>query len=160
MPLNSSGPISIGGSTAGESINLELGRSATAQSNLNESDLRTLAGVASGAISLSNFYGKANVAFTPDGGASAGTAVFLSMMATYPDVVAVTIECNQSAIWTWTRSGSSGVSSVASGDSSTSISFVMSSSSTQFRSTTYTVSATAGGITRYWSVQLETEPNL
>jgi hypothetical protein len=49
---------------------------------------------------------------------------------------------------------------VASGSSSTSISFVMSSSNTNFRSTTYTVSATAGGITRYWSVQLETEPNL
>lgn len=63
MPLNSSGPISIGGSTTGQSINLELGRSATAQSNLNETALRTLAGVPSGAISLSNFYGKSN--FTP-----------------------------------------------------------------------------------------------
>jgi hypothetical protein len=36
----------------------------------------------------------------------------------------------------------------------------MSSSSTNFRSTVFTVSATAGGITRYWSVQLETEPTL
>ncbi len=160
MPLNSSGPISIGGSTAGQSINLELGRSATAQSNLNESALRTLAGVASGAISLSNFYGKANVAFTPDGGASAGAAVFLSNLAGYPDQASVTIECNQSATWTWTKSGTFGTASVASGSSSTSISFVMSSSNTNFRSTTYTVSATAGGITRYWSVQLETEPNL
>lgn len=61
MPLNSSGPISIGGSTSGQSINLELGRSATATSSLNESALRTLAGVASGAISLSNFYGKSAV---------------------------------------------------------------------------------------------------
>ena len=60
MPLNSSGAISIGGSTAGQSINLELGRAATASSNLNESGLRTLAGVASGQISLSNFYGKSN----------------------------------------------------------------------------------------------------
>ena len=60
MPLNNSGPISIGGSTAGQSINLELGRAATASSNLNESALRTLAGVPSGAISLSNFYGKSN----------------------------------------------------------------------------------------------------
>lgn len=64
MPLNSSGPISIGGSTVGQSINLELGRSATAQSSLNESVLRTLAGVASGQISLSNFYGKSNVIAT------------------------------------------------------------------------------------------------
>jgi hypothetical protein len=60
MPLNSSGAISIGGSTSGQSINLELGRSATATSSLNETALRTLAGVASGAISLSNFYGKSN----------------------------------------------------------------------------------------------------
>jgi hypothetical protein len=40
---------------------LELGRAATATSSLNEEALRTLAGVASGAISLSNFYGKSNV---------------------------------------------------------------------------------------------------
>lgn len=60
MPLNPSGPISIGGSTVGQSINLELGRAATATSSLNETAFRNLAGVPSGAISLSNFYGKAN----------------------------------------------------------------------------------------------------
>jgi hypothetical protein len=57
MALASSGTLSIGGSTANRSINLELGRSATATSNLNETDLRTLAGVASGTISISDFYG-------------------------------------------------------------------------------------------------------
>lgn len=61
MTLASSGEISIGGSTANRSINLELGRSATATSSLGESALRTLAGVSSGAISLSSFYGKSNV---------------------------------------------------------------------------------------------------
>lgn len=60
MTMNSSGPISIGGSTAGQSINLEVGRSATTTSSLNDSSLRTLAGVASGQISFSNFYGKSN----------------------------------------------------------------------------------------------------
>lgn len=60
MPLNGSGQISIGGATVGQSINLELGRAATATSQMNETALRTLAGVASGAISLSNFYGKSN----------------------------------------------------------------------------------------------------
>jgi len=60
MPLVSSGEISIGGSTTNRSINLELGRSATATSSLNESALRTLAGVSSGQISLSSFYGKSN----------------------------------------------------------------------------------------------------
>lgn len=64
MALNSSGTISIGGSTAGQSINLELGRAATTSSNLNETALRTLAGVASGAIALNNFYGKSNAPVT------------------------------------------------------------------------------------------------
>lgn len=57
MALASSGTLSIGGSTSGRSINLELGRSATATSSLGESALRTLAGVPSGAISISDFYG-------------------------------------------------------------------------------------------------------
>jgi len=61
MTLESSGTMSIGGSTSGRSINLELGRSATATSNLNESDLRTLAEVSSGAISISDFYGKSDL---------------------------------------------------------------------------------------------------
>lgn len=60
MALASSGTLSIGGSTANRSINLELGRSATATSSLGESALRTLAGVSSGAISISDFYGASN----------------------------------------------------------------------------------------------------
>lgn len=60
MGLNSSGQLSIGGSTAGQSINLELGRTATTSSNLNETALRGLAGVASGQISISNFWGKSS----------------------------------------------------------------------------------------------------
>ena len=60
MALNSSGPISLGGSTTGQSINLELGVSATALASINSTSFRTLAGVASGAISIGNFYGKSN----------------------------------------------------------------------------------------------------
>ena len=56
--------MSIGGSTTGRSINLEIGRSATATSSLGETALRDLAGVSSGAISISNFYGKSSL---PDG---------------------------------------------------------------------------------------------
>lgn len=58
MPLNSSGPISFGGSVVGQSINLELGRAATQQINMNEAQVRSLAGVASGAITFGNFYDK------------------------------------------------------------------------------------------------------
>jgi hypothetical protein len=61
MPLNSSGPISLGGATAGQSINLELGQSATATVSLNATNVRTLAGVPSGAIIMpTNFYGKSS----------------------------------------------------------------------------------------------------
>lgn len=60
MALASSGTISIGGSTSSRSINLELNRSATASSNLNESALRSLANRSSGSISLSHFHGKSN----------------------------------------------------------------------------------------------------
>lgn len=67
MALVSSGEISIGGSTAGRSIALEFGRSATAQLAL--SQLYRGGGIVptnntpvptSGAISLSNFYGAVN----------------------------------------------------------------------------------------------------
>jgi hypothetical protein len=67
MPMVNSGPISLGGTgTSGglnQSVNVELGRSGTATINMNESAVRTLAGVPSGAISMNNFYGKSN-AFT------------------------------------------------------------------------------------------------
>ena len=57
MTLATSGTMSIGGTTTDRSINLELGRSATATSSMGETDLRSLAGVSSGAISISDFYG-------------------------------------------------------------------------------------------------------
>ena len=60
MPLNPSGQISLGGNVAGQSVNLELQRSATAQINLNDTDLRSLFGIVSGQISLSNGYGKSS----------------------------------------------------------------------------------------------------
>lgn len=63
MTLNASGPISLGGSTVGQSINLELGQAATATASINATNFRTLAGVASGQISLSNFYGKSSVSY-------------------------------------------------------------------------------------------------
>lgn len=63
MTLNTSGPISLGGSMVGQSINLELGQAATATASINATNFRTLAGVASGQISLSNFYGKSNASY-------------------------------------------------------------------------------------------------
>ena len=57
MTLVSSGVISI------SNISVELGEASTTTHSLNDASFRNLAGVASGAISMSNFYGKAN-AFT------------------------------------------------------------------------------------------------
>ncbi len=54
MPLPVSGPISF------NAINVELGVAGTTTASLNQTSYRTLAGVPSGTISLSNFYGKAN----------------------------------------------------------------------------------------------------
>lgn len=59
MPLPASGPISF------NDINVELGVAGTTQASLGQATYRTLAGVASGQISMSNFYGKSNqFAFT------------------------------------------------------------------------------------------------
>ena len=62
MTLNSSGPISLGGSTVGQSVNLELGFAATATIAMNTTAVRTLAGFPTSGTqySMSNFYGKSN----------------------------------------------------------------------------------------------------
>lgn len=63
MTLNASGPISLGGATAGQSIAVELGQSGTATISLNDANVRSLAEVPSGAIIMpTNFYGKSDVA--------------------------------------------------------------------------------------------------
>jgi hypothetical protein len=67
MPLNLSGPISLGGSTLGESIALQLSLAPTGTISLNDVAVRTLAEVPTGAITMpDNFYGKpAGFSFAP-----------------------------------------------------------------------------------------------
>lgn len=61
MAMNSSGQISLAGTTAGESIEIENGGNGTTQISLNDTAVRTLAQVPSGQISMpSDFWGKAN----------------------------------------------------------------------------------------------------
>jgi len=60
MALCASGAMSLGGATTGRSVNLELGCSATAAICMNRTDVRTLACKASGAIAMSDFYGKSS----------------------------------------------------------------------------------------------------
>ena len=62
MALNGSGPISLAGPTAGQSIAVELGESATGTIALNDAIVRDLAGIASGAITMpTNFWGKSAI---------------------------------------------------------------------------------------------------
>ena len=60
MTLVSSGQLSIGGNAANRSINLELELAQNANSSLNQTNFRTLAGVSSGTISIEDFYGKSH----------------------------------------------------------------------------------------------------
>lgn len=61
MPMNTSGQISLGGSAVGQSINLEIEASPTAQVSLNDLSVRQLAEVPNGQITMpTNFYGKEN----------------------------------------------------------------------------------------------------
>ena len=54
MTLSTTGPISLA------NVNVELGLSSTATISLNQANVRTLAGIASGTISLSDLRGKSN----------------------------------------------------------------------------------------------------
>jgi hypothetical protein len=134
-------------------VNTELGRSATATISLGESAVRTLAGVASGAISMQNLKGKSNApTFTPAGGDSAGTAVLLEDEA-FNSVGSVLIECSASATWTYTRIGANGSPATGS-NSATSRLFTLTNPTTSFMFTSWDVSATVGGVTKYWRVQI------
>jgi hypothetical protein len=133
-------------------VNTELGRSATATISLNEAAVRSLAGVPSGTISMDNLRGKSAVTFTPPGGPTVGDAQSLNDLGlTY---AAVTIECSQNAVWTHNAALSGANASVPSGTNTSIITFWL---ETEFfpDSATINVSATSGGVTRYWQVYLE-----
>ena len=58
MALLNDGDISLGGDVVGRSINLELSQAFNSRVSLNDENVRSLAGILSGTISLENFYGK------------------------------------------------------------------------------------------------------
>lgn len=153
MTLQSSGAISL------SNVNTELGRSATATISLGEAAVRTLAGVPSGPISLSDLYGKSNappVTFTPPGGTSPLDRWYAESIDLF--YAEVTISCSEPALWVWTQSGAA-ESSVGNGGTASSITFFVGSSNggggTQ--SGTFTVQGTANGVTRYYTVFVEAQ---
>ena len=60
MALNSSGQLSLGGATTGQSVDLELGQGSTTTISFNDTNVRTLTGTSAGtALTLpTGFYGK------------------------------------------------------------------------------------------------------
>jgi hypothetical protein len=66
MTLPASGAISL------NQVNVELGNSGTTAINMNSADVRGLFGVASGAIAMSDGYGKSSVTFYGSRGVFAG----------------------------------------------------------------------------------------
>jgi hypothetical protein len=75
MPLVISGPISMGGSVTGQSINLELTKAATDIISLNDTDARRLALIIEDqtTISLNDFYGKQLITFGQEQYTAPGT---------------------------------------------------------------------------------------
>jgi hypothetical protein len=149
MTLQITGAISLG------NVGAELGRAVGAVTSLGETAVRNMAGVPSGAIKLSNLYGKSAVAFTPAGGLSSGSPVILSDWADGAAEALISIQCTQPAVWTWSASGGPGsYVSGSSGGTYTGILFSLSNNDYVFRQSFWSVSAAAGGITRYWQVEL------
>ncbi len=148
MPLPTTGPISL------SAVSAEIARAAGSTISLGEAAVRSLAGVATGAISLSQLYGKSSVSFSPAGGTSGATPIFLSDLRSGGGAAQVTISCSQAAVWVHSRSGTYGAASVTSGGSATSITFSLANNGYTTRESIWTVSGTVGGITRYWQVTL------
>lgn len=111
----------------------------------------------SGQISFSQFYGTSDYTapvWTPDGGSS-GPGVTLSSETGGGDDAFVTISCTQSVTWTWFKTGSSAAyASIGSGGSDTSITFTLFNAGFSILNSSFSVSATDGTTTRYWTVNL------
>lgn len=113
----------------------------------------------SGTISIQNFYGTSNgPTFFPAGGTSAGSPQTLLVEDFWPATAVQLITCSQSATWVWSSTGTGTLSStVASGGSATSIQFTLTGQNGFIRTRVITLSGTAAGVTRYWSITLRVD---
>jgi hypothetical protein len=125
MALNGSGAISLAGTTLGQSIACELGCSGTGQIDINRADVRTLAGVASGQISFSSFYGKSNAPPAPTtlgqvwcGGYYTGV-INAGVGSYYVSIAPNASGCAGGCLWKTTRTQTAGTASLVNGYSNT-----------------------------------------
>lgn len=136
-------------------VNTELGRSSTASISLGETAVRTLAGVASGAISMNDLRGKsAGATYTPAGGTSGSPT---AVSGTGGPNASASITASQSVTWTYTRtSGTFGSANVTSGSAASSITFSITGNNTfNIRTSVWSVSASDGSTTKYWTVTVQ-----
>ena len=125
MALNGSGAISLAGTTVGQSIACELGCSGTGQIDINRADVRTLAGVASGQISFSSFYGKSSAPPAPttlgqvyEGGYYTGV-INAGVGSYYVSIAPNASGCAGACQWKTTRTATANTSSLVNGYSNT-----------------------------------------
>lgn len=138
MTLPSSGPITLAQAAAeyGLSPPVVLPNSFWGKPGMPSSGPLTLPG---------DFYGKSNVIFAPDGG---------TLLATGTTIASIEITCNFAAVWTYSGGGTGSAVSIPSGGSAVTITFSLTNFS-GFRSAFWTVTGTALGVTRNFTVNLE-----
>lgn len=149
MTLPSTGSISL------NQVNTELSRTATQNISLGESAVRSLAGVTSGAISMSNLRGKAYLTFSPTPGSYVYSGQVTAM---------VTVTSNKTASWSYTKTGANVSASFTNGYNGTSVQLrvdaVLVGETYSPRVATVALSAVVDGTTYNWSIQLSAEGNL
>ena len=122
MALNAAGQISLAGTTVGQSIACELGCSGTGQIDINRADARTLAGVASGQIGFSSFYGKSSgptILGQVYGGGYYTGVINAGVGSYYVSVAPNASGCAAGCIWKTTRTSTAGTTSLVDGYSNT-----------------------------------------
>jgi len=125
-------------------LNTELQRTATQPISLNDGQVRIIAGLNSGLISMNSLRGKSWVTFDqPEG----------YLYAQGMNSAGLTITCNRDAVWTYTSSGVISISPATGGTSKT-FSASVTVSRSQERTSTASVTATAFGVSRTWQLEI------
>jgi len=149
MALPSTGPISLA------NVNVELGLSSTATISLNQANVRTLAGVASGTISMSNLLGKSNAPTITINVGSLYTTRSGAGSATSNSATATASGGSGGYTYAWTRV--SGDTYTINSSTSATTTFTTTLSNGQFKSGIYRCTVTSGGVTAFANIQVDFE---